>query len=63
MLSTNGDMLFSKVREIVNRRKFNDIMDVWIFQYDEEVSLCNATTDGVGQILWMNRNQIKDLLE
>ena len=36
-------------------------MDVWLFDYDGEVDLGNATTDEVAQVAWMNREQIKEL--
>lgn len=57
----NGKLLFSRVRKLVNGRKFNDILDVWLFHYDQEVLLDNATTDEVEQVVWMNRNEIMDL--
>jgi 8-oxo-dGTP diphosphatase len=38
-------------------------MDVWLFDYDGEVDLGNATTDEVAQVAWMNRKQIKELFE
>lgn len=38
-------------------------MDVWLFEYDGEVDLGNATTDEVAQVTWMNREQIKELFE
>ena len=58
----------SRFEEIVNDRKyegkiFNDIMDVWLFEYDGEVDLGNATTDEVAQVAWMNREQIKELFD
>ena len=34
-------------------------MDVWLFEYDGEVDLDNATTDEVAHVAWMNREQIK----
>ena len=42
---------------------FNDILDVWLFKYDGEVDLGNATKDEVIQITWMKREQIKELFE
>lgn len=39
------------------------IMDVWLFEYNGEVDLGNATTDEVAQVTWMNREQIKELFE
>lgn len=38
-------------------------MDVWLFDYDGEVDLGNATTDEVAQVAWMNREQIKELFD
>lgn len=38
-------------------------MDVWLFEYDGEVDLSNATTDEVAQVAWMNRSQIKELFD
>ncbi len=63
LLPENGKLVFSKIRKIVDGKKFNDIVDVWLFQYDDEVVLNNATTDEVEQTVWMNRSQILDLFE
>lgn len=52
----NGKLLFSKIRD-----NFNDIVDVWLFTYDGNVSLKNATTDEVEQTVWMDRNEIMRL--
>jgi len=38
-------------------------MDVWLFEYDGEVDLSNATTDEVAQVAWMDRKQIKELFD
>lgn len=59
----NGKLVFSKIRQIVDGKKFNDIVDVWLFQYDDEVTLKNATTDEVTQTVWMNKSQILDLFK
>ena len=63
LLPDNGKVVFSKVRKLIDGRKFNDILDVWLFQYEEEVLLSNATTDEVEQAVWMNKEQIKELFE
>lgn len=63
LLPANGKVVLSKVRKIVDSRKFNDILDVWLFQYDEEVLLSNATTYEVEQVMWMSIEQINDLFE
>lgn len=59
----NGKMVFSKIREFHNGEKFNDIMDVWLFEYNGEVDLKNATTDEVNDFKWMNREEIKKMYD
>lgn len=63
LLPDNGKLVFSKNRKIIDGKRFNDIVDVWLFQYDGDVILKNATTDEVEQAVWMNKNQILDLLK
>lgn len=58
-----GQVLFTKTRKIIEGKIFNDIMDVWLFEYDGEVDLSNATTDEVAQVAWMDRKQIKELFD
>ncbi len=58
-----GHVLFTKVRKIMEGKIVNDIVDVWLFDYDGEVNLSNATTDEVAQVAWMNGGQIRDLHE
>mgnify|MGYP000659408774 CR=1 FL=1 len=53
----------TKTRKNLEGKIFNDIMDVWLFEYDGEVDLSNATTDEVAQVAWMHREQIKELFE
>lgn len=59
----NGKIVFSKVRKIIDGKKFNDIVDVWLFQCDGDFLLNNATTDEVEQTVWMNKSQILELFE
>lgn len=59
----NGQVIFTKTRKIIDGKIFNDIMDVWLFEYDREVDLGNATTGEVAQVAWMNRKQIKELFD
>ncbi len=61
--SENGQVLFSRTRKIINGKMYNDITDVWLFEYDGDVDLSNATTDEVAQVKWMNREQIQELFE
>ena len=51
-----GKLLFSTVR-----KPFSDMVDVWLFAYDGEVSLKNATTDEVEQTVWLDRSEILKL--
>lgn len=50
----DGKVVFSKTRE-------SDIMDVWLFEYNGEVSLNQATTDEVVQTKWLYPEQIREL--
>ena len=59
----SGSLLFSRTRSVIGGKSFQDIMDVWLFQYDGEVSLTNATTDEVAQTRWMTRSEIETLRE
>ena len=54
----NGKLVFSKVR-----KHFNDIVEVWLFEYDGDIDLKNATTAEVAQTAWLNRDEIKALFE
>lgn len=59
----NGRRLFRHTRGIINGCKFNDIMDVWLFEYDGPVNLKAATTDEVAQVQWLTAEQIRHLAE
>ena len=52
----SGRLLFTKIR-----KSYQDMVDVWLFQYDGEVSLSDATTDEVALSRWMTPAEIKDL--
>ena len=54
-----GKILFSKIRNDFDGKKFRDIMDVWLFEYDGDVDLKNATTDEVADVRWMKTEEIK----
>lgn len=58
---SHGKLLFTKVRRVIDGRKFNDIMDVWCFAYNGEISLSNATSNEVAQCCWMTLPQIRKL--
>ena len=56
-----GRLVCTKVREIVDGKQFNDIVDVWLFPYNGMIDLSEATTDEVAQVRWMNIEEINGL--
>lgn len=58
----NGKIIFSSIRGTINGQKFNDILDVWLFDYDGDVSLEKATTDEVEQVKWLSKSEISSLV-
>lgn len=63
IFGTENNLVFSQVRKQINGKKFNDILDVWLFEYNGEVKLDNATTDEVEQTKWLTVAEIKELYE
>lgn len=63
-LSANsGKLKYSVVGRVVNGVKFTDIVDAWLFEYDGDINLKDATTTEVAQTKWMSREEIKTLFE
>ena len=60
LVESEGKLVYTKIRKNINEKKFNDIMDVWLFEYNGEVELTNATTDEVIAVKWMKKDNIKD---
>ena len=60
LVESEGKLVYTKIRKNINEKKFNDIMDVWLFEYNGEVELTNATTDEVIAVKWMKKDDIKD---
>lgn len=61
-----GKLLFSKIRGTDVRyecKAYNDIMDVWLFNYSGEVQLEAATTSEVADCKWMTVSEIRKLYE
>lgn len=61
-----GRLLFSKIRGKdlkYEGKAYNDIMDVWIFEYDGELHLECATTEEVAECRWMTVSEIRKLYE
>lgn len=53
-----GHLICTKIRN-----HFNDIVDIWLFDYNGEIDLTKATTDEVNQAKWMTREEIYKLFE
>ncbi len=56
-----GKTVFSQIRNCINNTKFNDIVDVWLFEYNGDIDLSEATTDEVTQAKWMYPDEIMEL--
>lgn len=52
-----GKIIYRKVRH-----HFRDIVESWLFEYDGEVDLNNATTNEVCEVMWMKYDDIKNSL-
>ena len=63
LLPEKGHVILSDIKKIEFGKVVNKIVDVWLFEYDGEVDLSNATTDEVEQVAWMSRSQIKELFD
>lgn len=59
----NSRLIFSKIRRKIGGRKFNDILDVWCFDYDGEVNLDKAEEKEVAQSKWLNKEEIRKLYD
>ncbi len=59
----DGKLVYSVVSRVVNGVKFTDILDVWLFEYDGPVSLEQATTKEVAQVVWMTKEEIQALFD
>ena len=58
-----GKFLFSTLRGKINGQKFNDILDVWLFDYEGDASLKRATTNEVCAVKWLYPNEILGLYQ
>lgn len=61
LLPQQGRLLFSKVRGDMDGRRFQDIADVWLFEYDGEPKLKNTDSGEVLQCQWMDAEEIRQL--
>jgi 8-oxo-dGTP pyrophosphatase MutT (NUDIX family) len=58
----DAKLLFSMRRDVIDGKRFNDHVDVWLFHYDGPVDLSDATTDEVSQVKWLTVEEIKEMI-
>lgn len=58
-----GKLVFSKIRNEYDGMKFRDILDVWLFEYDGDIDLSNATTDEVNDAKWITAEDLHKLYD
>lgn len=58
-----GKLIHSCVRRTLDGVKFNDILDVWLFECYDDVVLEQATTNEVLKTEWMTKSKIIDLFD
>lgn len=59
----SGRVVYTKTRGYVDGRRFNDIMDVWLFEYDGDADLANADTKEVADTKWLKTADIQKLYD
>ncbi len=59
----SGRVVYTKTRGYVDGRRFNDIMDVWLFEYDGDADLANADTKEVAGTKWLKTADIRKLYD
>ena len=59
----SGRVVYTKTRGYVDGRRFNDIMDVWLFEYDGDADLANADTKEVADTRWLKAADIRKLYD
>ena len=56
-----GKLLFTEARDVVAGVPFYDYMYFWLFHYDGDFSLEDASTPEVAQAKWMTVEEIQEL--
>lgn len=59
----SGRVVYTKTRGYVDGRRFNDIMDVWLFEYDGDADLANADTKEAAGTKWLKTADIRKLYD
>lgn len=56
-----GELMYSCVRKSFQGKKYNDILDVWVFETSKEPDLLSASTDEVAATKWLTVPEIRTL--
>ena len=56
-----GKLVKTLCRKEFNGKPYNDILNVWLYEYDGEVDLSKATTDEVCEAKWVILKEIKEI--
>ena len=59
----SGKVVHSMVGRVINGKKNDDIVDVWLFEYDGESDLEKASTCEVAQTKWMTKDEVRKLYD
>ncbi len=59
----NGKLVFRQMRGLEVGNPFDDILDVWFFNYDGDAALENAPTDEVCETKWTTFEEVKELFD
>lgn len=57
----DGILVHSQVRKEYQGKPYNDILNVWLYDFDGEIDLKQATTDEVSEAKWVTTLEIKAL--
>ena len=59
----SGKLIRTEVRSVVDGKRFADILDVWLFDYDGPLTPERALTKEVAQSVWMDKKRISELFD
>ncbi|MCR4586492.1 MAG: NUDIX domain-containing protein [Lachnospiraceae bacterium] len=59
----DGSRVLTQIRDFAEDKRVNDINDIYLFSYDGEIRLSEASTDEVAQAKWMTREEIIQLYQ
>lgn len=61
MSENDAEHLFTFIRDVIDGKRINDIVDVWLLRFDGDILLEQATTNEVEDAKWMDKEEIASL--